>query len=275
MKSFSVEDLSPQQLQTYLQSSVAPRPIAVASTIDAKGNPNVSPFSFFNVFSSQPPILVFSPARRVRDNTTKHTLQNVLEVPEVVIGITNFPMVQQVSLSSTEYSREENEFVKAGLTQGQSQMVGPSLILESPVNFECKVNDVIALGKEGGAGNLVICEVLMIHIHDEFLDHNENLDTEKLDLVCRLGGNWYGRMIPESLFTIPKPLKTKGIGFDNLPTEVKDSKVLTGNDLAMLANTEKVPLGQYSKDEKIHQKAKELLVQNRVEEAWQVLQVQV
>ncbi len=273
MKSFDVSQLTPAQTQAYLQSAVAPRPIAVASTIDSEGNPNLSPFSFFNVFSSNPPILVFSPARRVRDNTTKHTLENVLEIPEVVIGVCNYSMVHQVSLSSTEYSKEENEFIKAGFTQGQSQIVGPSLILESPVNFECKVKDVMALGTNGGAGNLVICEVVMIHIHENFLDKEGNLDTIKLDLVSRLGGNWYGRMIPEALFTIPKPLKSKGIGFDNLPIEIRTSAILTGNDLAMLANVETLPQGMYSADSKVHEEARKLLSDQKVTEAWEVLQI--
>ncbi len=273
IRSFNVAEMSTAETMKYLQTAVAPRPIAMASTLDEEGRSNVSPFSFFNVFSSNPPVLIFSPARRVRDNTTKHTLENVLKVPEVVIGICNYPMVQQVSLSSTEYEQGENEFLKAGLTEGKSQLVGPSLILESPVNFECKVLEVKPLGTEGGAGNLVICEVLMIHINEAFLDAENNLVTEKLDLVSRLGGNWYGRVIPESLFTVPKPLKTKGIGFDQLPENIRHSQVLSGNDLAMLANTETLPQGMYSSDEKIHHEAQQLLKDNKVEEAWEVLQI--
>ena len=271
MKSIAIKDLSAQEIQSYLQTSIAPRPIALASTIDAKGNKNVSPFSFFNVFSSNPPILIFSPARRVRDNTIKHTLENVLEVPEVVIGVCNYNMVQQVSLSSTEYSKEENEFIKAGFTEKESTLIKPSLIAESPVNFECKVLEVKSLGNEGGAGNLVICEVLMIHIDEEYLDENGKLDQAKLDLVSRLGGNWYGRTTPDTLFTVPKPLTTKGIGFDSLPKEILESSIFTANNLGMLANTEELPLGNFSNKEEVHQKAKELLEQDKLEEAWGVL----
>ena len=192
MKTIHPSELSPMQVQMILQTAVAPRPIALASTIDKNGNVNLSPFSFFNLFSSNPPILIFSPARRVRDHSTKDTLHNVLEVPEVVIGNVNFDMVQQVSLSSTEYETGVDEFIKSGLTKKPAELVKPPLIAESPVNFECKVIEVKSLGNEGGAGNLVICEVLKIHIREEFLNEEGNLDQKKLDLVSRLGGNWYG-----------------------------------------------------------------------------------
>lgn len=275
MKSISVENLSPAEIQAYLQTAVAPRPIALASTIDAQGHSNLSPFSFFNVFSSNPPILIFSPARRVRDNTLKHTLENVKEIPEVVIGICNYAMVQQVSLSSTEYNREENEFIKAGFTPIQADLVAPSLIKESPVNFECKVLEIKPLGNEGGAGNLVICEVLKIHIEEKYLNSEGKLDTLKLDLISRLGSNWYGRMIPESLFEVPKPLSTKGIGFDHLPIEILNSKILTANDLGMLANSEKRPLGMFSTQEKDHRKAQQFLRDNKLNDAWESLLMKV
>ena len=271
MKTIHPSELSPMQVQMILQTAVSPRPIALASTIDKNGNVNLSPFSFFNLFSSNPPILIFSPARRVRDNSTKDTLHNVLEVPEVVIGNVNFDMVQQVSLSSTEYETGVDELIKSGLTKKPSELVKPPLIAESPVNFECKVIEVKPLGNEGGAGNLVICEVLKIHIREEFLNEEGNLDQKKLDLVSRLGGNWYGRTTPETLFEVPKPLVTKGIGFDQLPSEIRNSKIFTGNDLGMLANVEQLPEGNFSADENLHLEAQKLLLEGKIEEAWKVL----
>ncbi|WP_395091627.1 flavin reductase family protein [Vaginella massiliensis] len=258
-------------LQQIMQTAIAPRPIALASTVDKEGHPNLSPFSFFNMFSTVPPIVIFSPSRRVRDNTTKHTLENVLEVPEVVIGIVNYDMVQQVSLSSTEYDLGVNEFVKSGLTMEDADLVKPKLIVECPVNFECKVQEVKSLGNEGGSGNLVICEVKKIHIREEFLDQDGNLDQKKLDLVARLGRNYYARNNAENLFEVPKPLATKGIGMDQLPLEIKNSKILSGNDLGMLANVEKLEGNRFSDDKAIHQKAKEMLLQNKIDEAWQIL----
>ncbi|MDW3194833.1 MAG: flavin reductase family protein [Cytophagales bacterium] len=224
-----------------LLSAVAPRPICFASTIDAEGNVNLSPFSFFNVFSANPPIMVFSPARRGRDNTTKHSFDNVKEVPEVVINIVNYSIVEQMSLSSTEYAKGVNEFVKSGLTEVPSDLVKPPRVGESPISFECKVDDVIELGQNGGAGNLVISRVVKIHVDKQYLDSNSKLDTVKLDLVARLGGNWYGRMIPEALFEVPKPLAKKGIGVDALPEHVRMSDVLTGNELGRLGNLESLP----------------------------------
>ncbi len=271
MKSILPDDLSPIDLQAILQTSVAPRPIALASTIDKDGNRNVSPFSFYNVFSSNPPILIFSPARRVRDNTIKHTLENVLETGEVVIGVVNFEMVQQVSLSSTEYEDNVNEFIKSGLTEGKATLVKPSLIQESPVNFECKVLEVKELGKNGGAGNLVICEVLKIHINENYVDENGKLIQQKLNLVSRLGGNWYGKTSRETLFEVPKPLVTKGIGFDELPKEILQSPIFSKNDLAMLANVEQLPLGVVSSDQTLHTQAKKLLEKMQIAEAWQIL----
>ncbi|MBW8361009.1 MAG: flavin reductase family protein [Kaistella sp.] len=271
MKTISPKDLNNLQLQTILQTAIAPRPIALASTVDKDGKVNLSPFSFFNLFSSNPPVVIFSPARRVRDNTTKHTLQNVLEVPEVVIGIVNYKIVQQISLASTEYEKGVNEFVKSGLTMKDADLVHPKLIEECPVNLECRVLEVKHLGTEGGAGNLVICEIVKIHVREEYLNAEGNLDQKKLDLVARLGGNWYSRNNEDNLFEVPKPLVTKGIGFDRLPDEIKYSKVFTGNDLGMLANTEELPVGIYSGDEKIHSEAQKLLLQNKIEEAWKIL----
>lgn len=271
MKSLLPKEMDSMQLQGILQAAVSPRPIALASTINKKGQINLSPFSFYNVFSSNPPILIFSPARRVRDNTTKHTLGNVLEVPEVVIGVVNYDMVQQVSLSSTEYDEGINEFEKSGLTMVESDLVQPPLIKESPVNFECKVLEVKALGNQGGAGNLVICEVVKIHIDEKYLNENQSLDQKKLDVVARLGGNWYSRNTEENLFEVPKPLVNKGIGYDQLPEEIKKSAVFTGNDLGMLANIEKLSMGNFSSDEEKHRIAKDLLKQNKIDEAWENL----
>lgn len=271
MKTISPQDLNNFELQTLLQTAIAPRPIALASTVDKDGNVNLSPFSFFNMFSSNPPVVIFSPARRVRDNTTKHTLENVLEVPEVVIGIVNYKIVQQISLSSTEYGKEVNEFVKAGLTMKDADLVQPKLIEECPVNLECKVLEVKHLGTEGGAGNLVICEVIKIHVREEYLNEQGTLDQKKLDLVARLGGNWYSRNNADNLFEVPKPLVTKGIGFDRLPDSIKLSTIFTGNDLGMLANTEELPSGDFSSEETIHVQAQKLLHQHQIVEAWGIL----
>ena len=271
MKSLYPQDISPMQLQGILQNAVSPRPIALASTVNKSGDVNLSPFSFYNVFSSNPPILIFSPARRVRDNTTKHTLENVLEVPEVVIGVVNYAMVQQMSLSSTEYAEGVNEFVKSGLTMKKSELVRPPLIAESPVNFECRVVETKPLGTGGGAGNLVICEVLKIHLKEEFLNDDGTLNQIKLDVVARLGGNWYSRNTKENLFEVPKPLVSQGIGYDELPVEVKNSTVFTGNDLGMLSNVESLPGTVFFADEDVHRKAQKLLIEQRIEEAWDLL----
>lgn len=240
MTSFEPKDLSVGKLHGYLLSAVAPRPIAFASTIDAKGNPNLSPFSFFNVFSANPPIMIFSPARRVRDNTTKHTLKNAESVKEVVINVVNYDLVQQASLSSTEYLEGVNEFEKAGLTMLKSDIVKPFRVAESPIQFECKVNDIIKLGTEGGAGNLIICEVVKFHIASEILNEDETINQEKLDLVARAGGSYYSRA-KKGFFEIPKPLSTLGIGVDSFPDYIKNSMILTGNDLGILGNVESLP----------------------------------
>lgn len=287
MISISPHDISPVQLQGYLQSAVGPRPIAFASTVDTDGNPNLSPFSFFNVFSSNPPILIFSPARRVRDNTIKHTLINCNNSREVVINVVNYAIVQQMSLSSTEYADGVNEFLKSGLTMLPSDQVAPFRVAESPVQFECKVNDIISLGSEGGAGNLIICEVVKMHIDETVLDKNGNIDQHKIDLVSRMGGSWYSRS-NQGLFEIPKPLATLGIGVDEIPIFVKESPVFDGNDLGMLGNVESLPTTEEinifvkeniqvkgilsSADEmKVHHKAKEYLMLKDANSAWKVL----
>jgi flavin reductase (DIM6/NTAB) family NADH-FMN oxidoreductase RutF len=240
MLSLEPKDLSTAKLHSYLLSAVAPRPIALASTVDDLGNANLSPFSFFNVFSANPPILIFSPARRVRNNTVKHTLINAEATKEVVINVVNYNLVHQTSLSSTEYPDGVNEFEKAGFGMLKSDIVKPFRVAESPVQFECKVNDIIALGTEGGAGNLIICEVVKLHIEKDILNNEGNIDQKKLDLVARAGGSYYSRA-KKGFFEIPKPLSTLGIGVDNLPEEVKNSMTLTGNDLGMLANIEALP----------------------------------
>jgi flavin reductase (DIM6/NTAB) family NADH-FMN oxidoreductase RutF len=240
MISLNPADLSTARLHAYLLSAVAPRPIAFASTIDAQGRPNLSPFSYFNVFSSNPPILVFSPARRVRDNTNKHTLENVQVVKEVVINVVNFDLVHQMSLSSTEYDKGINEFEKAGLTMLPSDEVKPFRVAEAPIQFECKVNDIISLGTEGGAGNMIICEVVKFHVADEVLNEDLTINQEALDLVARAGGNYYSRA-KNGFFEIPKPIRNLGIGVDNMPDHIKNSMILTGNDLGMLGNVSKLP----------------------------------
>lgn len=243
MISFNPKDLSTPKLHSYLLSAVAPRPIAFASTLDQDGHPNLSPFSFFNVFSANPPILIFSPSRRVRDNSTKHTLENAESVREVVINVVNYDIVQQASLSSTEYAKGVNEFEKAGLTMLKSDIVKPFRVAESPIQFECKVNDIIKLGDEGGAGNLIICEIVKFHISKEVLDENQVIIQEKLDLVARAGGNYYNRA-KKGFFEIPKPSQTLGIGVDAMPDHVRNSMILTGNDLGMLGNIEQLPTDQ-------------------------------
>ena len=241
MLTLKTENLSAVQLQDYLQYVIAPRPICFASTIDTEGNVNLSPFSFFNMFSTKPPICIFSPARRVRDNTIKHTLENVLQIKECVINIVNYDMVQQMSLASTEYGKGVNEFEKAGFTMLKSDLIAPPRVAEAPVQLECVINDVIPLGDAHGAGNLVLAEVKLIHINEEVLDENGKIDQQKMDLVARLGGDWYCRVTRDNLFKVAKPLSKLGIGVDCLPKSVRLSKVLTGNDLGMLGNIEKLP----------------------------------
>lgn len=241
MKTIQPKDLSTLELQALLQGAIAPRPIAFVSSVNREGEVNLSPFSFFNLFSANPPILVFSPSRRVRDKSTKHTLENVLEVPEVVIHVVGHSLVEQMSLASTEYAKGVNEFVKAGLTEVPSNLVSPPRVKEAPLAFECRVNQVISLGEEGGAGNLVICEALQIHLDERILDASGVIAPLKLDPVARLGGNWYTKINAESLFQIPKPLTTLGIGVDQIPEEIRLSPILTGNNLGRLGNVEQLP----------------------------------
>ena len=269
------------KMHAYLLGAVAPRPIAFASTIDKEGNVNLSPFSFFNCFGANPPILVFSPARRGRDNTTKHSYENVLDVPEVVINVVNYSMVQQASLASTEYPKGVNEFVKAGFTQVPSTMVKPPRVGESPVSFECKVLQVIKTGDQGAAGNLVICEVILAHVKDEILDAEGKIDPFKLDAVARMGGDWYCRAQGDALFKVPKPLDKIAIGIDQLPEAIRKSSVLTGNDLGMLANVESIPTEKaLSPEEKkvieqgleaTHRMAQQYLQMGAIENAWNLL----
>ena len=273
MKTIDPKAVSTAALHGYMLGAVTPRPIAFASTIDSAGNVNLSPFSFFNVFSANPPIMIFSPARRGRDNTTKHTYENVLQVKQVVINIVNYDIVQQMSLSSTEYGKGVNEFEKAGLTPLASQTIKPPRVAESPVQFECRVNEVISLGTEGGAGNLVICEVLKMHINEAVLDADGKIDPVKLDAVSRMGGNWYGRA-KQGMFEVPKPLSRLGIGFDQLPEAIRTSKLLTGNDLAKLANVEVLPKGAkaiVNLEQHIAQEAQKRLVLDDVQGAWELL----
>ncbi|WP_316840326.1 flavin reductase family protein [Pedobacter gandavensis] len=259
MLTIDVTTIPAVQLQNYLQYAIAPRPICFASTIDQEGNINLSPFSFFNMFSTNPPMCIFSPSRRVRDGSTKHTLENVLEVKECVINIVNYPMVQQMSLASTEYSKGVNEFEKAGFTMLPSQLVKPPRVAEAPVQLECIVKEVIHLGDQPGAGNLIMAEVKLIHIHEDILDADGKIDQEKIDLVARLGGDWYCRVTPESLFKVAKPLTTLGIGVDALPKAVRNSYVLSGNDLGRLGNIEQLPSADDIDEMQQHPQVKEVL----------------
>ncbi len=277
-------------LHAYLLGSVGPRPICFASTVDENGEPNLSPFSFFNVFGSKPPILVFSPARRVRDNTTKHTLQNAQATKEVVINIVNYDMVQQMNLASCEYPKGVNEFVKAGFTPIPSDKVKPFRVKESPVQLECKVNQIIETGSEGGAGNLILCEVLCMHIQDEVLNAEGKIDPHKIDLVARMGGDYYCRASGSAVFEVQKPNTSLGIGVDALPERIRKSEILTGNNLGILGNSASIPIvsdmlyddrlaqivRDYEQEEQaklnaLHVYAKELLDHGEVEKAWQVL----
>lgn len=259
MITISPDSVSTQQLQNYLGHAVAPRPICFASTIDRRGNVNVSPFSFFNQVSTNPPILVFSPSKRVRDNTHKHTYENVLEVPEVVINIVDYAMVQQVSLASTDYPKGVNEFNKAGFTAIPSEVVRPPRVAESPVQFECVVKEVISLGDGPGAGNIVVAEVKLIHYREDLIDAGGAIRQEKFDHVARLGGDWYARITPDSLFKVAKPLQRLGIGVDALPAAIRHSTVLTGNDLGKLGNVEKLPSEAEIEEARSDPRVKEIL----------------
>lgn len=285
-----LKDIKPADRQNYLQHAIAPRPVCFASTIDKEGNVNLSPFSFFNLFSSNPPVVIFSPARRVRDNTTKHSLENVLEVPEVVINIVDYAMVQQTSLASCEYPKGVDEFLKAGFTSEPATLIKPPMVKESKIKLECKVLEVKSLGTEGGAGNLVIAEVLRMHIDESILGADGKIDQKKIHHVARLGGDWYCKVDETNLFKVEKPNTQLGIGVDTLPAAIRSSKILTGNNLGQLANVHEMPvvdpaftddkvknIVQYysiNPDEmkaELHKYAKELLDKEKIKEAWQVL----
>ena len=286
----NLQDIKPAEKQYYLQHVIAPRPICFASTIDKAGNVNLSPFSFFNLFSSNPPIVIFSPARRLRDNSTKHTLQNVLEVPEVVINIVTYNMVQQTSLASCEYPHGVNEFLKAGFTEAPASIVKPPMVKESKIQLECKVNEIKPLGTEGGAGNLIICEVLVMHIDDSLLDADQKIDQKKINHVARLGGDWYCIVNENNLFQLEKPNTQLGTGVDTLPVSVRKSKILSGNNLGQLANVQEIPavdptfedphlkqiiyyysINPREMEKEIHYYVKQLLEEGKVKESWQVL----
>jgi flavin reductase (DIM6/NTAB) family NADH-FMN oxidoreductase RutF len=285
-----LQNLTTVERQNYLQHAIAPRPVCFASTIDADGNVNLSPFSFFNLFSTNPAIVIFSPSRRVRDNTTKHTLHNVMEVPEVVINIVDYNMVQQTSLASCEFAKGVDEFIKTGFTPEKATRIKPPMVKESKVKMECRVLDIRSLGTEGGAGNLVICEVLIMHIDESILDENKKIDQRKLHHVARLGGDWYCRVDETNLFKVEKPNTKLGIGVDALPGSIRNSKTLTGNDLGQLANVHDLPLTDPSFDDdhlkqiiqyyslnpdelekELHSYAHRLLDSGNVSAAWQVL----
>lgn len=292
MLTLDPKELPIPKLHGYLLGAIGPRPIAFASTVDENGANNLSPFSFFNVFSAAPPVLIFSPARNGRTNTTKDTYNNIKKVPEVVINIVNYDILHQMSLSSSPFAPEVDEFVKAGLTPVPSDTVKPMRVLEAPVQFECKVLEVKELGDQGGAGNLVICEVTKIHIHEEILAEDGTIDQKKINLVARMGGNWYCHANEASMFEITKPITTIGIGFDQLPDDIRQSTVLSGNDLAQLAGVTELPnetdVNEYKllelsdlfltlEDEPaklelaLHERAKELIQQNDIEGAWMTL----
>jgi flavin reductase (DIM6/NTAB) family NADH-FMN oxidoreductase RutF len=295
MLEINPKDLSTKDLHGYLLSSVGPRPIALVSTIDNEGRPNLSPFSFFNVFSANPPIAIFSPARRVRNNTTKHTLQNAASTKEVVINVVSYPIVEQTSLSSTEYKEGVNEFIKSGLTPIESIQVKPYRVKESPVQMECIVKDIISLGEEGGAGNLVVCEIVKMHVSENILNEHHQIDPNKIDLVGRMGGNWYCRASNTSLFEVQKPNSKIGIGYDQLPQHIINSDILSGNDLAKLANVESLPsiedveklkenkdlvkilkssVDEEQTRENLHYHCKKLLQENKVLDAWSTLLIE-
>jgi len=282
--------LKPVEKQYYLQHVIAPRPICFASTIDKDGKVNLSPFSFFNLFSTNPPVVIFSPARRLRDTTTKHTLQNVLEVPEVVINVVTYDMVQQISLASCEFPKGVNEFLKAGFTPIPATLVKPPMVKESKVNLECNVLEVKPLGTEGGSGNLVICEVLRMHIDDSLLDENKKIDQRKINHVARLGGDWYCQVNEQNLFMVEKPNTQLGIGVDSLPENIRTSSILSGNDIGKLANVQEEPvidpafeddhlkqiiqyynLNPEEMEKELHVYAKKLLSEGKIRAAWQVL----
>ena len=292
MLTIDPKEIPVPKLHHYLLGAIGPRPIAFASTVDENGIDNLAPFSFFNVFSANPPILIFSPARSGRTNTTKDTYNNVKVVPEVVINVVTFDIVHQMSLASSPFAADLNEFNKAGFTAIDSETIKPKRVKESPIQFECKVNEVRELGDQGGAGNLVICEVLKIHIDEGILNADKMIDQEKVDLVARMGGNWYVRTDKNSMFEITKPITTIGIGFDRLPDDIRNSSILTGNDLGQLAGIEELPnetdVNEFKLIElsdlfveledqpaeleiELHKRAQVLLNENKLDDAWKTL----
>ncbi len=286
IKTINPNDISVPERMAIITGAVAPRPIAFAGTIDKDGKPNLAPFSFYNAFGANPPIMIFSPARRGRDNTVKDTYLNIREIPEVVINVVNYPMVEQMNLASAEYPKGVSEYEKAGFTAVKSEKVKPFRVKESPVQFECKVVDIIETGDKGGAGMLVIAEILLIHINEEILDEAGKISPNKIDLVGRLGADYYCRLTADSIFTIEKPLSKLGIGFDNLPENIKQSTILSANDVAKLAGLLSLPddrqvadLLKYKEFEEVeyldeqqkHLLAKKLLAENHREEALKVL----
>lgn len=287
MLTLDPKDLSTGKLHGYLVSSIGPRPIAFASTVDAKGNANLAPYSFFNVFSTNPPVLIFSAARRVRNNTVKHTLENIIETKEVVINIVSYAMVQQMSLASTEFEKGVDEFEKSGFTKVKSDFVKPYRVKESPVQIECKLREIIALGEEGGAGNLILCDIVKMHIAEDILDADKKIDQHKIDQVARMGGDWYSRA-NSGLFEVTRPVQDIGIGVDQIPDEVRLSPILTGNDLGKLGNSKNLPADDEIRSflaenqperelvstgdrDRIHRRAQEFLHENRTGEAWKLL----
>jgi flavin reductase (DIM6/NTAB) family NADH-FMN oxidoreductase RutF len=277
IKTLDITKGETEGLYSFLSSAITPRPIALVSTIDKDGNRNLAPFSFFNVFSVNPPTLIFSPVKSGRFGTNKHTLENILELKECVIGLVTEDTAQQVSLASCSFEKGVNEFKKAGFTEVKSDLIAPSRIKESPINFECKVNDVVVLGEKGGAGNLVIAEILKMYIDENILDNDGNIDPFKLNIVSRYGANWYGKTTKDSLYEIAKPISRMGMGIDNLPENIRNSDILTGSDLAILASAENIPekIELNAKKNKTKQEkhifAKELLNQGKSEDAWQTL----
>ncbi|PBQ34708.1 flavin reductase [Sphingobacteriaceae bacterium] len=282
MLTLNPKELAIPVLQKYLQNAVAPRPICFASTVNKDGEPNLAPFSFFNIFSSNPPIAVFSPAYSGRTGAAKDTLLNILEVPEVVINVVTYNMVQQTSLASSPFAKGVNEFIKAGFTPLASDLIKPFRVKESPVQLECKVVEIKELGKAGGAGNLVICEIIRIHIEDSVLNDDNQIDTRKIDLVARMGDNWYCRASGDALFEVKKPITTIGIGLDQIPFAIRNSTVLSGNNLGLLGSVEELPgaeeiaefkktISSFSTTEEQHLFAKTLLEAHKVKEAWMVL----
>ncbi|WP_235297075.1 flavin reductase family protein [Portibacter marinus] len=275
MKTIDFESEGNRQAYALLSSAIAPRPIAFASTIDQEGRVNLSPFSFFNVFGANPPTLVFAPVRSARSMQDKDTLLNVKEVPEVAISMVTYSMVEQMSLASTAYEKGVNEYRKSGFHEVPSEKIKPPYVKESPASFECRVVQIIETGPEGGAGSLVICEVLVAHVDEDFMKPEGVLDAEKLDLVGRMGENWYCRANGEALFEVEKPIRKKGIGVDALPDFIKESTILTGNHLGKLGNLERLPSDQEvqssnimtNDQDKVHQVAKQMIDDGEVMEA--------